>query len=113
MLYRPIRAGFEPFRACGRLHTFGHLGIGWHRFGVKRISFAMPDPRCGSKPARDHLTRWPHHRRAEFFALVPCSHAHFFFFEAARKGGTLEVKNLAEEGGKLFRPKVGRTCAVD
>jgi hypothetical protein len=37
----------------------------------------------------------------------------FFFLEAARKGGTLEVKNLAEEGGKLFRPKVGRTCAVD
>ncbi len=51
--------------------------------------------------------------RSRVFALVPCSHAHFFFFEAARKGGTLEVKNLAEEGGKLFRPKVGRTCAVD
>jgi hypothetical protein len=57
--------------------------------------------------------RWAILPRAEVFALVRCSHAHFFFFEAARKGGTLEVKNLAEEGGKLFRPKVGRTCAVD
>ncbi len=37
----------------------------------------------------------------------------FFPFKAARKGGTLEVKNLAEGGGKLLRPKVGRTCPLD
>ncbi len=57
----------------------------------------------------------PHYESGsnEILALVPCPTNFFFPFKAARKGGTLEVKNLAEEGGKLPRPKVGRTCPVD
>jgi hypothetical protein len=53
---------------------------------------------------KNRLTRRRKFRLWRGPALVPCSPT-LSLFKAARKGGTLEVKNLAEEGGETAAPK--------